>query len=81
MFENNNGDFITITTKDGIQKNAELVSKFDIQGLGEYVIYKLDNIFYGAKYKFDGERTILVTDLTDGEKKALNDVFIQLEVE
>lgn len=81
MFENNNGDFITITTKDGIQKNAELVSKFDIQGLGEYVIYKLDNIFYGAKYKFDGKRTILVTDLTDGEKKALNDVFIQLEVE
>lgn len=81
MFENNTGDFITITTKDGIQKNAELVSKFDIQGLGEYVIYKLDSIFYGAKYKFDGEKTILVTDLTDGEKKALNDVFIQLEVE
>ena len=81
MFENNNGDFITINTKDGIKKNAELVSKFDIQGLGEYVIYKLDNKFYGAKYKLDGENTTLVTDLTDCEKKVLNDVFIQLEVE
>ena len=81
MFENNNGDIITINTKDGIKKNAELVSKFDIQGLGEYVIYKLDNNFYGAKYKFDGENTTLITDLTDIEKKALNDVFSQLEVE
>ena len=81
MFENASGDFITINTKDGIKKNAELVSKFNIHGLGEYVIYKLDNNFYGAKYIFDGENTLLVTDLTDSEKKALNDVFIQLEVE
>lgn len=62
MFENNNGDFITINTKDGIKKNAELVNKFDIEGLGEYVIYKLDNKFYGTKYKFDGENTTLITD-------------------
>lgn len=81
MVENNNGDFITINTKDGLKKSAELVSKFNIQGLGEYVIYKLDNKYYGAKYLFDGEKTTLITDLSDNEKEALNAVFAQLEVE
>lgn len=80
MLENNN-DYIVINTKDGVKKNAELVSKFEIQGLGEYVIYKLDGKIYGAKYKLDGKNTILITDLNDTEKKALNDAFAQLEVE
>lgn len=73
----NVGDFITINTKDG-KKKAELVSKFNIEELGEFVIYKLDNKFYGAKYKFDGENTTLITDLTNAEKKVLNEVFMQL---
>lgn len=81
MLEENNGDYITINTKDGVKKSAELVSKFEIQGLGEYVIYKLEGKLYGAKYNFDGENTTLITDLTDNEKSALNEAFIQLGVE
>lgn len=73
-------DFITINTIDGIKKNAELVTKFEIQGLGEYVIYKLDGLFYGAKYKFDGKNTRLITDLTDSEKNILNEMLSNLEV-
>ncbi len=78
---NDNDDVITINTENGTKKIAELVSKFDIQGLGKYVIYKLDNKFYGAKCSFDGKNTILITDLTDTEKEALNEVFLQSGVE
>ena len=74
------GDFITINTSDGIKKNAELASRFEIPGLGEYVIYKLDGKFYGARYIVDGNNTKLITDLTDKEKEILNDTFIQLGV-
>ncbi len=74
-------DYITINTKDGKKENAELVSKFAINGLGEYVIYKIDNQYYGAKYKIDGESTLLITDLTEKEKDFLNETFTQLEVE
>ena len=74
-------DYITINTKDGQKKVAEIITKFEISGFGEYIIYKLDNIVYGAKYKFDGENTILNTDLTDIEKNTLNEVFSNLEVE
>ncbi len=35
MFKKNDCDFITINTIDGIKKNAELVAKFEVQGLGE----------------------------------------------
>ena len=74
----NDGDFITIHTKDGTEKKAELVAKFEIKGLGEYVIYTLEGKNYGAKYKFDGENTILDTNLSDNEKQALNELYSQL---
>ena len=80
MSKENNYDFITINTIDGAKKNAELVTKFEIQGLGEYVIYKLDGTLYGAKYKFDGTNTRLITDLTDSEKTILNEMLYKLEV-
>ena len=76
MSKNNNYDFITIKTGDGVTKKAELVTKFEVQGLGEYVIYKLDGCFYGAKYKFNGTNTQLITDLTDSEKNILNEIQI-----
>lgn len=79
MIENNN-DYITINTKNGIQKQAELISKFEILGLGEYVIYKLEEKLYGAKYEFDGQNTKLITNLTDEEKDTLNEILLQLEV-
>ena len=74
------GDFITINTKDRTKKTAELISKFKIPNLGEYVIYKIDKMFYGAKYNFNGEETLLDTNLTDIEKKVLNETFYQLGV-
>lgn len=78
MFDKNN-DYITINTKDGIKK-AELISKFEILGLGEYIIYKLEEKLYGAKYEFDGTHTKLITNLTDEEKQAMNEILLQLEV-
>lgn len=80
MSKKNDYDFITIKTIDGAKKNAELVTKFEIQGLGEYVIYKLDGALYGAKYKFDGTNTRLITELTDSEKNILNEMLYKLEV-
>ena len=73
-------DFIVINTEEGIKKKAELVTKFEIEGQGEYVIYKLDNEYYAAKYEFDGTKTNLNKDLTTQEKQMLNDVFNKLEV-
>lgn len=80
MSKKNDYDFITINTIDGAKKNAELVTKFEIHGLGEYVIYKLDGALYGAKYKFDGTNTRLITTLTDNEKNILNEMLYKLEV-
>lgn len=79
MIDDNN-DYITINTTNG-QKQAELVSIFELRGLGEYVIYKLEGKYFGAKYKVEGDNTTLITDLNDVEKKALNEVFKQLGVE
>ena len=50
--------------------------KFEIQGLGEYVIYKLDGIIYGAKYQFDGTKTKLISDLTEREKNIINEMMV-----
>ncbi len=73
-------DYITINTTRG-KRRAELVSRFEIDNLGKYVIYKLNGEFYGAKYEINGEDTILIPDLTRKEQEAINDVFMQLEVE
>ncbi len=73
-------DFITINLESGEQKDAELISKFSIEGFGDYVIYKLDGKMYGAKYEVDGDKTNLITDLSEIEKDALYEVFTSLEV-
>ena len=75
-----NNDFITITTTNGIKKNAELIIKYEIKGLGEYVIYKLEGNLYGAKYQFDGKNTKLITNLTEQEKNIINEMINNLEV-
>ena len=81
MINNESYDFIIINTEDGEKKKAELITKFNIEEQGEYVIYKLDGNYYGAKYEFDGTKTIIITDLNDNEKKILNDLFSKLGVE
>lgn len=75
-----NNDFITITTTNGIKKNAELIIKYEVKGLGEYVIYKLEGNLYGAKYQFDGKNTKLITNLTEQEKNIIYEMINNLEV-
>lgn len=75
-----NNDFITITTTNGNKKNAELILKYEVKGLGEYVIYKLEGNLYGAKYQFDGKNTKLITNLTEQEKNIINEMINNLEV-
>lgn len=75
-----NNDFITITTTNGIKKNAELIIKYEVKGLGEYVIYKLEGNLYGARYQFDGKNTKLITNLTEQEKNIINEMINNLEV-
>lgn len=75
-----NNDFVTITTTNGIKKNAELIIKYEVKGLGEYVIYKLEGNLYGAKYQFDGKNTKLITNLTEQEKNIINEMINNLEV-
>ena len=76
-----NDDIILANDKNGTKKTIELVSKFDIEGLGKYVIYKLDGSFYGARYRFDGQKTNLEINLSDTEKEVLNTIFKKLVVE
>jgi len=72
-------DTITITLDTGEKKQAKLVSMFEIQNMGNYMIYLLDGEMYGAKYKKETDKLELITDLTEEEKEAMNKVFEQLE--
>ena len=81
MTKEKDGDFITVYTNDGKKEEAELVGRFEIKNLGDYVIYKINEEFYGAKYEINEGNTKLITDLTDQEKEALNEAFLKLEVE
>ena len=71
-------EYIVINTKDGIKKPAELITKFKIEGFGDYVIYKLEDEYYATKYEFDGQKTNLNNNLSDYEQKVLNEIFNRL---
>ena len=71
-------EHIVINTKDGIKKQAELITKFKIEGFGDYIIYKLEDEYYAAKYEFDGQKTNLNNNLSDYEQKVLNEIFNRL---
>ena len=75
------GDFITINNKDGSTILAELYSKIEIENMGQFVLYKIDNEIYGAKYIINDNKTILDTDLSEAEKEKLNEIFLSLEVQ
>ena len=76
----NKDDIITINTDNG-EVEASLISKFNIKGMGDYILYKIDDQIYGAKYEIEGDITKLITDLNDLEKDAINEVYSSLEVE
>ena len=68
-------NYIMINTKKGLKKRAELVSKFEIPTLGEYIIYKLDGKFYGAKYKLDENEQIVLDDFDENTEKEAEDAI------
>ena len=72
-----NQNTVTLVTDNG-EREVELVYSINIEEKGNYVIYKLDNELYGAKYELNGENTRLITDLSDEEKIALNEAFEEM---
>ncbi len=74
-------DYITINTEDGTKVQAELVAKFELKDMGEYVLYKIGEDIYGARYEEVDGKTNLVTDLTEFEQRAINDTAKTLGVE
>jgi len=71
----------TLVMSDGSEKEIEIIYVVNIENKGDYVIYKLDDDFYGAKYEYNGEDTELNADLSDEEKEALNKAFEKMVVE
>ena len=66
-------DLVTLNMKDGSKREVELVARFRLDGFdSEYILYKLDDVCYGAKFKEEGGMTKLSCDLSDIEKKALS---------
>ena len=45
-------DLVTLNMKDGSKREVELVARFRLDGFdSEYILYKLDDVCYGAKFK------------------------------
>ena len=69
-------NILTLNKKDGTTCEVEIVMTFNLENyVDDYVIYKLDNEYYGAKYYDDGVKTSLVTNLSMEEQQALNNAF------
>lgn len=69
-------NIMTLNKEDGATCDVEIVMTFKLENhIDDYIIYKLDNEYYGAKYYDDGMKTSLETDLSNEEKEALNNVF------
>jgi len=72
-------DKMILNREDGTAIEVEIVMTFKIKKYNNnYVIYKLNNEFFGAKYIEKNENTVLDTSLTDDEKAELNTVFENL---
>lgn len=70
-------DKMLLFKKDGTAIYVEVVVTFKLEKFNNsnYVIYKLENEFYGAKYTETSENTVLNANLSEDEKKELNIVF------
>lgn len=66
-------DYMHITDNNGRKQKMELVLAMNsLDGKFQYIAYKEENKkipLYMAKIHFDGNKTILDTDLTDEEKQ------------
>lgn len=71
-----------LTTENGEKKEAEIIVSFKIQEYdGDYIIYKVDNEYYGAKYINKDDKTELITDLSEKEKEIINKYYLEFQKE
>lgn len=70
-------DTMTLNKNDGTTETVEIVMTFKLDKFNndDYVIYKSNDKYFGARYLEKDENTDLITDLSDDEKKALSDIF------
>lgn len=67
---------MNLITRDGEEKQAEIIVSFKIEGYnGDYVIYKIGNDYFGAKYKNMNNSSELITDLSIQEKILINNFY------
>ena len=73
-------DKMILNKIDGTTEEVEIVRSFKLENLNQddYVIYKNNNKYYGAKYIENNGNTDLITDLSDMEKNALSEIFDKL---
>lgn len=73
-------DLMTLRNEDGTSTEVEIVVTFKIEELGDndYVIYKENEKFFGAKYVENDGIVDLIVDLSDDEKNKLSEVFKKL---
>jgi len=73
-------DTMILNKKDGSTEIAEIVTTFKLENFNnnDYVIYKNNKEYYAARYEEKEGSVDLITDLTDEEKKALNNIFEKL---
>ena len=76
-------DTMTLNKEDGTIEEIEIVITFKLENFNndDYVIYKTNNEFFGAKYIEKSGNTELITDLSDEEKKSLSEIFEKLRKE
>lgn len=69
-----------LTTDNGEKKVAEVIASFRIGKFdGNYVIYKVDDEYYGAKYEENKDETNLITDLSKQEKELITEFYSKLQ--
>lgn len=82
MYNNCWGDVIVILRTSNGEKQADIIVSFNIEGYdGEYVIYKVDNEYFGAKYKNQNDSSELISDLSEHEKQIINEFYLEYQKE
>lgn len=67
-----------VITKGNQELEANIIFTFDIEkNNSQYIVYEIDNKYYGAKYINKDDNAELITDLTDEEKKVINELFLK----
>ena len=73
-------DTMTLVNADGTKEEIEIVVTFKIKEFNDndYVIYKNNDDFFGARYIEENDNVDLITDLSKEEQKAMSEIFEKL---